>query len=180
VSEERNPLDSARDLLIYLPVGVVVTAVEELPRLVAKGRTRVDSQVAIARVVGQFAVQKGRQELDKRIKAANPPGGPTRGETSPPAAEADRAKIAREKPAAPPADRPDHEPIHHNGNAPTPTAGAEADSLAIPGYDSLAASQVVQRLAGLSDEELSAVGLYEQSHRARRTILNRVSQLQDR
>jgi hypothetical protein len=52
--------------------------------------------------------------------------------------------------------------------------------LAIPGYDSLAASQVVPRLAGLSAEELAAVGAYETAHRARRTILTRIRQLQER
>jgi hypothetical protein len=52
--------------------------------------------------------------------------------------------------------------------------------LAIPGYASLSASQVVQRLAGLSDEELEAVGAYEASNRGRRTILARVTQLQSR
>jgi hypothetical protein len=56
----------------------------------------------------------------------------------------------------------------------------DAFGLAIPGYDSLAASQVVPRLAGLSAEELAAVGAYESAHRARRTILNRVRQLQER
>jgi hypothetical protein len=35
----------------------------------------------------------------------------------------------------------------------------------------------VQRLAGLSSEELEAVGAYESAHRARRTILTRVNQL---
>jgi hypothetical protein len=50
--------------------------------------------------------------------------------------------------------------------------------LAIPGYDSLSASQVIQRLDGLSRDELAAVGEYESAHRARRTVLTRVSQLQ--
>jgi hypothetical protein len=49
--------------------------------------------------------------------------------------------------------------------------------LAIPGYDSLSASQVVQRLAGLSPGELRDVRAHEESHRHRRTILNRVEQL---
>ncbi|MGH9018968.1 MAG: hypothetical protein ACRDY1_14550, partial [Acidimicrobiales bacterium] len=49
--------------------------------------------------------------------------------------------------------------------------------LAIPGYDSLSASQVVQRLAGLSPSELADVQAHEQAHRHRRTILNRVAQL---
>lgn len=53
---------------------------------------------------------------------------------------------------------------------------AEAD-LAVPDYDSLAASQVVPRLAMLSPEDLRNVLVYEQSHRHRQTILNRVAQL---
>jgi hypothetical protein len=55
----------------------------------------------------------------------------------------------------------------------------EVDDLAIPGYDSLSASQVVPRLDALRVEELDAVGRYEAAHRGRRTILNRVAQLQD-
>ena len=50
--------------------------------------------------------------------------------------------------------------------------------LAIPGYDTLSASQVVQRLAGLSADELEAVRDYESGTRGRRTILSKVSQLQ--
>ncbi len=53
-----------------------------------------------------------------------------------------------------------------------------AAALAIPDYDSLSASQVVPRLAGLSAQELEAVRQYEAAHRARRTILGRVAQLQ--
>ena len=56
-------------------------------------------------------------------------------------------------------------------------AAVSAASLAIPGYDSLAASQVVQRLGGLTLAELEAVGDYEAATRGRRTILGRISQL---
>jgi hypothetical protein len=52
-------------------------------------------------------------------------------------------------------------------------------SLAIPGFDTLSASQVVQRLDGLSRSELVAVRTYETSNRGRRTILSRVDQLLD-
>jgi hypothetical protein len=50
--------------------------------------------------------------------------------------------------------------------------------LAIPGYDSLSAFQVVQRLAGLESHELEAVRAYESAGRGRRTILTKISQLQ--
>jgi hypothetical protein len=88
--------------------------------------------------------------------------------------------LARSEPA------PDADASTGPGSEPAvagPAAGEprpDPNGLAIPGYDSLAASQVVQRLAGLSEEELAAVGAYESSHRARRTILTRVRQLQDR
>lgn len=69
--------------------------------------------------------------------------------------------------------------------AATPVPGAPAvgypavEDLAIPNYDSLAASQVVPRLAGLSAGELEAVRRYESARRRRRTVLNRIAQLQD-
>ena len=45
-------------------------------------------------------------------------------------------------------------------------------------YDSLAASQVVPRLSGLTADELELVRAYEAAHRGRKTILSRVAQLQ--
>lgn len=57
-------------------------------------------------------------------------------------------------------------------------AAVDASELAIPDYDSLAASQVVPRLASLEPAELALVLDYEQGHRSRQTIINRVRQLQ--
>lgn len=51
------------------------------------------------------------------------------------------------------------------------------DELVIPGYQSLAASQVIPRLTTLAPDELSAIAAYEEANRRRRTILNRVQQL---
>lgn len=53
----------------------------------------------------------------------------------------------------------------------------DVDSLPIPGYESLAASQVIPRLTALTPEELRAVGAYERATRRRQTILHRVAQL---
>ncbi len=73
---------------------------------------------------------------------------------------------------------------HTNGVAVNGTShGASVDTLnganalAIPGYDALSASQVVERLAGLDPEELSAIREYESAHRRRRTILGKIDQL---
>jgi hypothetical protein len=50
-------------------------------------------------------------------------------------------------------------------------------TLSIPDYDELSASQVVQRLPGLSNEELAAIRAYETHGRGRRTILGKIDQL---
>lgn len=165
MTERKAPLDAALDLFLYLPVGLAVTAAEEIPKLAAKGRTRVNTQLKMARVVGEFAVGRARQQLESRVA---PPPAPR---PSPAPRQSPPPPTTPSAPTPPAAERPSS----GNGSISPPVPSAE---LAIPGYDSLSASQVVQRLAGLSREELSAVAAYEQAHRARRTILNRASQLQ--
>jgi hypothetical protein len=60
----------------------------------------------------------------------------------------------------------------------TPPPPAVGTELAIPDYDSLSASQVLPRLSGLDGAELEAVRAHEVAHRGRKTILNKVAQLQ--
>lgn len=200
MTEQRSALDSALDLLLYAPVGLALTAAEELPKLAAKGRAQVKGHVTIARMVGQFAVNQGRKEVEKRLTAPVRPQASTR-----PAARTQRAESSHNgsshttgdtgsydrlsaRPAA--STTVEEHPAQGQASAEEPQAsvidvdfgnttrsGPGAEGLAIPGYDSLSASQVVQRLAGLSQEELAAVGEYEAAHRGRRTILTRVGQL---
>jgi hypothetical protein len=114
-----------------------------------------------------------------------PPSGPI------PPGEDDRpgSSASAVPPAEPGPDWEAAEPVPAAEPGPDWQVGALGDAerqpddpsgLAIPGYDSLAASQVVPRLAGLSVDELTAVETYETAHRARRTILTRVRQLQER
>jgi hypothetical protein len=68
------------------------------------------------------------------------------------------------------------------GNPETAVAGAAAvphdrRDLPISGYDGLSASQVIERLEGLSRGALERVRAYELAHRARRTILASIDQL---
>jgi hypothetical protein len=49
--------------------------------------------------------------------------------------------------------------------------------LAIPDYDELSASQVVDRLDGLAPSALDAIRSYETAHRGRATILGKIEQL---
>ena len=64
-------------------------------------------------------------------------------------------------------------PADPSPGGPPPT---ESD-LPIQDYDSLAASQVVPRLATLTPDDLVVVQRYEGANRRRQTILNRVGQL---
>jgi len=164
VTDEKHPLEQALELLVFAPVGLAVTARTELPDLVAKGRARLEGQLTLARFVGQFAVKQGRVEVEKRIKAYTDPPQP-----EPPTVSVPLTLVAEPAPSAPApaaAAALDAEP--------TPPAG----DLAIPGYDALSASQVVQRLAGLSSSELEEVRTYEAATRGRKTVLSKIAQLQ--
>jgi hypothetical protein len=56
----------------------------------------------------------------------------------------------------------------------------DPDDLAVTGYDSLSASQVVPRLESLTTDELELVRQYELGNRGRKTILNKIAQVQAR
>jgi hypothetical protein len=253
MTDRKSLLEQALDVCLYAPVGLAISVTEELPQLIDKGRTRVTSQLAMAKMVGTFAVAQGQREAERvvrqatgRVSEAGPFGtGPfgtpparEAGPTTPPAREAGpTTPPAREAgPTTPPAREADPptppttgepggvdaarwttpasgpEPTDGDGagvsspadgsarsdgvaaaapptgsaagedtSAPLPapeTPPGDPSALAIPGYDALSASHVVQRLAGLASDELEAVRTYEAATRGRRTILNRIAQLQ--
>jgi hypothetical protein len=166
------------DVFVFAPAGLMVTAIEEFPRLVERGRERVTGQVTSAKTVGSFVVTTGRNQLVKRAEELrkNRPGGtdgsttgPEHGAESHPDAPVVRVVSTPSRSASPDRTTPGE------GPAPDPASSP----LAIPGFDTLSASQVVQRLDGLTAEELEAVLVHESGHRGRRTILNRVEQLLD-
>lgn len=173
MTDDRKPLDAALDVVFFAPIGFVLTLGEEIPKLAAKGRSRLGGQVATARVVGQFAVAQGRKEARRRT-GMDAPRSTSPAPPSTVVPEMDRAARPVRSQPVPPIPAPGA-----NGSVARPVLSAiPADELAIPGYDSLSASQVVQRLAGLAPPELEAVRGYETANRNRRTILARVAQLQ--
>nr|MBA3655299.1 hypothetical protein [Actinomycetota bacterium] len=160
-----------------------------LPGWIEGGRQEVTKQMTNAKVMSEFAIAQGRNEAGKAVlQAGEAVSNLTARRTAPPAqrppaaragqapatahAEGDGTSTAASTPSA--AASPASAGASISSNGPRPSA----DALAIPGYDSLAASQVVQRLGGLSSAELEAVRDYEAATRARRTILNKVGQLQ--
>ncbi|MGA2836065.1 MAG: hypothetical protein ABSF84_05660 [Acidimicrobiales bacterium] len=182
------------DLFVFLPTGLAVAVAEELPRLAERGRERLGVRVDSARAVGKLVVDVGGHELKKRSAgvrrppAPPAPPAPTRdtgsGTTSSarprlrtiPRSPATGAQPVRTDPTVAAAPTAAVTPVPSaavNGHVP------EVSTLAIPGFDTLSASQVVQRLDGLSRSELVSVRAYETSTRGRRTILSRVDQLLD-
>jgi hypothetical protein len=170
VDENRSPADFILDLVVFGPAGLALTAAEEFPKLVDKGRHHLEGQVRTARLVGQVAVQMGRRQLSQMTspKVSKPPASAP---PSPPAPTPESRRTVPEPTPSHPETVTATSLSTANGN------GLIVTTLAIPGYDSLSASQVVQRLAGLSHGELMDVRTHEQTHRHRRTILNRVEQL---
>ena len=164
MTEKKSPLDQAVDLFVYAPLGLALAARDELPRLIERGRTQVEAQTAVARMIGQFAVAQGQKEAEKLARRMSSADNGRAAAPRPPASRA----------ATPPAPRAPTPPSPSSNGSPPPSA----DELAIPGYDALAASQVVPRLAGLAADELEAVRRYETATRNRRTILARIQQLQ--
>jgi hypothetical protein len=190
VSDHKNPIDQALDVFVFAPLGLLLSARDTIPQLAEKGR----EYFSAARVMGEFALGQGREQAGRAVRQAGDQagqtlsvvGGLTARRPSPPRRTTKPAAPAKpEAPSAPPTPPPAPE----GAAAPAQTAkpdtggngrvpGPAVESLAIPGYDTLSASQVVQRLSGLAADELEAVRAYEESSRQRKTILARVQQLQ--
>ena len=147
----KTPVEKAVDYFVFAPIGLASLARQMLPGLIEQGRQKVNNQLNTAKIVGQFAVQQGQAEVNRVANQVRTPAAPT-------------ARAPSTQPAAPSA----------VPSGPTPPVG----DLAIPGYDSLSASQVVPRLSGLEAGELDAVRAYEAAGRGRKTILNKIAQLQ--
>jgi hypothetical protein len=165
VTDHKKPLDQAVELAVFAPIGFALEARKLLPSFVERGR----AQVNMAKVVGQFAVAHGQTTAAKQLTKVQEQAEAILTEFG----LAPSARSAIPAPAPTPA-----EPVAVAPEpAPAPRSGAGAAELPIADYDSLAASQVIPRLAGLAADELAAVEAYEQAHRGRKTILGKVAQL---
>jgi hypothetical protein len=204
VEEEPTPLQRVLDLLVFAPVGVALTVVEDLPGLIGKGRQRFETDVQNARVIGHFVVTHGQREVVERVgkllhREAADSGGDGANDVENDVAnhETDRATTAAvtpltgaavappARPSSTPSARPSSTPSARPSStpsAPNPKPNADPADVAIvegalAGYDTLSASQVVRRLESLGPDELEAIHRHEASHRNRRTILNRAHQI---
>jgi hypothetical protein len=183
MSEPKDKIEQTLEVLLYAPIGVGLYLKEMGPTFIARGRAEVDrrhSQVqqrtTTAKSIGQVALGFGvpmvRERMGREVDSARQRaqsflgviGGVSLSGPEP---------VVRSVPT-PPEPRIDEAPIPR---AATNGATPAGDTLPIPGYDALSASQVVERLAGLSNAELDAVRSYEGTHRNRRTILGKIDQI---
>ncbi|HVM64044.1 MAG TPA: hypothetical protein VMU14_04230 [Acidimicrobiales bacterium] len=163
MDETTTPLDRIVEVLVYAPIGLALTLRDDLQSVVDRGRRTVVPQVEVAKFVGRLAVAQAQRAAADLVD------------------EAIGLIVSQPSPSAPGplTDEPVPSGAAGNGSAGGVTASAvPEDQLAIPGYDSLSAAQVVQRLGGLGAGELDAVRQYEEAHRGRRTILCKIEQLQ--
>ena len=170
MSKRQDPAEQLLDLLVYAPLGLLMEARDLVPKLADKGRQRMGGQVTVARMIGEMAVRQGQRRAEKVLQRLreqqNGSATPTAG-----AGTSSRPANGHGPPSAAAAGQDTPSPATSAGGAPT------AAALAIPGYDTLSASQVLPRLEGLSAEELDAIRMYEEATRARKTVLSRIDQI---
>jgi hypothetical protein len=126
-----------------------------VPALIERAR----QEVALARVVGKFTVDRGIAELRRRLDG-NPP----------PRTDASVESLVE---LGEPAGGLVVEPIEQVNTV----SGIRAAQLVLPDYDHLPAAHVVAKLASLTQAERDAVEEYETANRHRRTILGKLDQL---
>jgi hypothetical protein len=190
-ADEKTPVETAVEhaveALVYAPIGLLFEGASLLPQLVEKGK----AQVTMARMLGKFAVEQGRGEATKAAGRLQDQaaglldfigGTVTPLPAEPPAPEAAKATAKKAAKATPA--RGSKATAGAARQAARKVAGVvdgaapDVTALAIPDYDGLSASHVVNRLASLSAAELEAVRSYEAGNRGRKTILSKIAQLQ--
>lgn len=178
---------SLLDVVCYAPLGLAQVASEELPKLARQRRQAVENRIVLARWIGQIAVQQVEREIRKRWAASHPPASTTPASTETVDVTGSSGSLDEVVSVGWSADAPPLvEPPAPAVTAPEPAmatamtddAVPAADELPIAGYESLAAQQVVQRLATLTSAERDAIRRFETAHRHRRTILAKLEQLQ--
>jgi len=147
VSDDDRLTDQVLDLLVYAPIGLALEARELIPKLADRGR----GQVALTRLAGRVAGQRGQGEARKVVdQVVEVVETVLSGEAGDPAVTDEELLDLTEV----------------------------GDALPIDDYDDLSAPQLLPFLSPLSGDELDTVLRYEQAHRSRATVINRIRQLQ--
>jgi len=121
-----------------------------VPALIERARR----EVALARVVGKFTVDRGAAALHRRLTG--------RGTPEPSTSVAELVELPERVDVVEPTVR---------------ATTIRADQLVLPDYEHLPAAHVVAKLASLTQRERDAVEEFERANRHRRTILGKLDQL---
>ena len=182
MADDKDTTERAKELLVYGPLGLALflrdTAPQFLRMFVARGRSEVQQrrrdvgqQIEQVRNMGETAAADGGPEVMRILST----GLTTLRERAEEALVALSTAVNEAMPASDPVER------DRSFDAPEPvrsrdTVGSGPD-LAIPDYDDLSASQVVERLDGLALTDLEAIRVYEAANRSRNTILGKIDQI---
>jgi hypothetical protein len=179
-----SPIEDVLNLAVFAPLGVALAVKDALPGWISRGR----EQYETAKAVGELVTNYGQKKVARTLVGlgllpgppppAPGPGSPPPAGAAPPAGATPATSPERAAPAPRATATTTPSANGHVAAMTEASRAADPDDLAIPGYDSLSASQVVSRLPGLAPGELEAVRVYELASRGRRTILTKISQLQ--
>jgi hypothetical protein len=153
-NEARTEL-SPLEVLLFAPLGFVLKAGELLPEWVEAGRKEYNKRAPVARLMGKLIVEqqrKSRQAAVVRSVAARPLSGDAAAALTVPSVGPSVGPSALQPPSA-------------------------VADLPIDGYDTLPARSLLSLFDGLSRPQLVMIRDYEQQHRQRATVLNRLSEL---
>jgi hypothetical protein len=178
VTQEPTTSQVLVDAFVYAPLGVVSFVAEQAPELARSSRVRFAKRLELAGMVGKFAVDGALGQLRSAGKRQGDLERPASGEPPVQDAPARDAQPTRGREKL--REGPTSSKAARSGPASTTktaVAHGPASELPIETYDALAASQVVERLASLSADELEIVRCHESANRRRRTVLHRIAQL---
>ena len=195
MSDDKDAGERAKELLVYGPIGLALylrdTAPSFLRLFVSRGRNEFDQrrrevagQIDQAKVVGENTaafggpqvlrlVSDGLAAVRGRAEEALGALGVLADDGSPNTHEANTGPRASTTSDADPKAGVSANAFEGASSAVARSGGG----LALADYDDLSASQVVDRLEGLSAGDLEAIRRYEAEHRARNTILGKIELL---
>jgi hypothetical protein len=176
---ENDAVDKALRLFVYAPLGIAAYLRDSAPSLltvfVARGqrefsgmRRTVEQKLGLTEPEPPPAAPPLQRVADGISRLASQAGSVVVGVARP---VVDAATTATASTA-----RTNGEAMHWTAESPSAASGNVA-GLPISDYDGLSATQIIDRLDGLSRGALERIRVYELAHRRRRTILATIDQL---
>ena len=182
-NEEQNPVDQLVDLFVYAPVGLLYEYQDVLPKLVKRGK----SQVQLARVVGQLAMN--RRSTDNFTVLAEGLAGVVAKQITdlgsaiglaPPQDAGEAADGGDETPPPPTPSSVAVEavaPVAALPEADDDLSEVEDRPLPIARYHELKAKEIIDLLDDLEPDQLDRIRVHEEANRARKTVLGKLERL---